>query len=87
MKSLELARAMIRDSALAEYGDVYRCEPDGVSLRDFFGANRHEGELENGTLYFYFYCEDFRVFSLLSEPDVKITDDNYNTIWLWKIEG
>lgn len=78
MKAIELLRVLRPD--LMTY--------DGsVSLRDWFGAVSHEGEMLHGT-YFYTYLYDYDLdVSVMPAPDVKVHTEEAGDVWLWKVEG
>lgn len=86
MKAIDLVHAMCYDPGLASGCTwVY----DGsVSLRDYFGAVRHDGEMLHGE-YFYFYVESGQT-SLagvgMPVPDVVIETEYKDNILLWKLE-
>ena len=86
MKAIELIHAMCFDPGLASGCTwVY----DGtVSLRDYFGAVRHDGEMEHAE-YFYFYVpEDERELEGLGmpKPDVVVETEEAGNVLLWKLE-
>lgn len=85
MKAIDLVKLMVYDSEIAEYGGTVDWNRD-VSLRDYFGAKEHEGEMEAGT-YFYLYSdqEPFTI-SNMPKPDVTLATDEDQVIWLWKLE-
>ena len=88
MKAIDLIHAMCYDPGLASGCTwVY----DGsVSLRDYFGAVRHDGEMEKCE-YFYFYVpegeRDLGGFCrFIPKPDVVIETEEAGNVLLWKIE-
>lgn len=83
MKAIDLIKAMVYDSDLAENGGIVEWRRD-VSLRDYFGAVSHRGEMEVAT-YFYVYDEQYD-FQSLPEPDVVVTTDCAGDVYLWKVE-
>lgn len=83
MKAIELIKAMVYDSDLAENGGIVEWRRD-VSLRDYFGAVLHRGEMEVAT-YFYVYEDQYEWLSL-PEPDVVVTTEDAGDVYLWKVE-
>lgn len=85
MKAIDLVRKMVYDSEVAENGGLVDWDR-GISLRDYFGAESHKGEMEVAT-YFYLYSdnEPFTIDSM-PEPDVTIQTEYDQTIYLWKLE-
>lgn len=83
MKAIELIKAMVYDSALAENGGYVEWNRS-ITLRDYFGAVSHRGEMECG-FWFYIY-EDQYDFQSLPEPDVVVTTDCAGDVYLWKVE-
>ena len=85
MKAIDLVKKMVCDSEIAEYGGTVDWDRS-ISLRDYFGAEIHKGEMEVAT-YFYLYSdnEPFTIYSM-PEPDVTLKTDYEQTIYLWKLE-
>lgn len=82
MKAMDLVKAMVYDSDLAVNGGVVTWDRS-VTLRDYFGAVSHRGEMECGE-WFYVYGEQYD-FRSLPEPDVVITTEEAGEVYLWKI--
>ena len=86
MKAIDLVHALCFDPGLASGGTMVY---DGsVSLRDYFGAVRHDGEMEKAE-YFYFYVEpgERRLDGIgMPVPDVVIETEYKDNILLWKLE-
>ena len=78
MKAIELVRAMIYDSELAE---------NGVTLRDYFGAVSHKGEMTPGN-WFYVYPDSTIHIIVMpkSDPDVILQTEDAGPVFLWKVE-
>lgn len=85
MKAIDLVKKMVYDSEIAEFGGTVDWDRS-ISLRDYFGAKEHKGEMEVGT-YFYLYSdqEPFTI-SDLPTPDVTLESDEDQKIYLWKLE-
>lgn len=86
MKAIDLVKAMCYDPSLAS-GCTWEYTGD-VTLRDYFGAVRHEGELVHG-LYFYFYVPEYdRDLEGIGmpKPDVVVETDGAGNVLLWKLE-
>lgn len=85
MKAIDLVKKMVYDSEIAEYGGTVDWDRS-ISLRDYFGANEHTGEMEVG-IYFYLYS-DQEPFTIgdMPNPDVTLGTDEGQVIWLWKLE-
>ena len=84
MKAIDILNHVINAGYLPQCGTM---EYDGtVTLRDWFGATNHKGEMRHG-VYFYLYEEDYcDVFSRISEPDVMVETEEAGNVWLWRIE-
>lgn len=86
MKAIELVKKMVYDSEIAECGGTVDWDRS-FSLRDYFGAKEHKGEMEVG-IYFYLYSdnEPFTIGNMPT-PDVTLkTDFEDQYIYLWKLE-
>lgn len=87
MKAIEIIRAMIYDSELAEFGGLM-LNDGSVTLRDYFGAVSHKGTMEYGN-YFYVYLDQIRDSIVIlpeQDPDVRIQTEDAGEVWLWKVE-
>lgn len=86
MKAIDLVNKMVYDSSIAEKGGIVEWRRD-FTLRDYFGAKDHKGEMEVAT-YFYLYSDDEPLtINDLRDPDVVLeTDYDGQVIWLWKLE-
>lgn len=84
MKTIDLLNAMVYDSDLAEYGGILEWDR-GITLRDYFGAVDHKGEMEVGP-YYFIYDEQYE-WRTLPEPDVVVKTDLAGDVFLWKLEG
>ena len=83
MKAIDLVRAMVYDSSLAENGGLVSWNRT-FTLRGYFAAVSHEGEMECGE-YFYVYAEQAGYVPRYA-PDVTIKTEDAGDIWLWKLE-
>ena len=86
MKAIELVRAMIYDSDLAEQGGLVEWTGD-VTLRDYFGAVSHKGEMTPGN-WFYVYPDSTIHIIVMpkSDPDVILQTEDAGPVFLWKLE-
>lgn len=86
MKAIELVRAMSYDSALAEYGGLVEWTGD-VTLRDYFGAVSHKGEMTPGN-WFYVYPDSTEEIIIMPtiDPDVILQTEDAGPVYLWKVE-
>lgn len=77
---------MVCDSALAEFGGLVEWTGD-VTLRDYFGAVNHHGEMTKG-IYFYVYPDssDSIIVFPNDDPDVVLYTENAGNVFLWKVE-
>lgn len=84
MKALEILNNIINEGFLPDCGTMTY---DGsVSLRDWFGAVNHKGEMRYGT-YFYLYAEHYDyVLSKMPSADVFVETEEAGNVWLWRIE-
>lgn len=82
MKAMDLVRAMIYDSELAEYGGLVEWTGD-VTLRDYFGAVSHKGDMTPGN-WFYVYPDS--TVMPKSDPDVILQTEDAGPVFLWKLE-
>jgi hypothetical protein len=85
MKAINLVKLMVYDSEIAEYGGTVDWDRS-ISLRDYFGAESHVGEMEVG-IYFYLYSDN-EPFTISDMPvaDVILKTDMDQYIYLWKLE-
>lgn len=88
MKAIDLVHAMCYDPGLAS-GCTWVYDGN-VSLRDYFGAVRHEGEMTLGE-YFYFYVPEYErelegLCRFIPKPDVVIETEDAGNVLLWRIE-
>lgn len=89
MKAIELVHAMCYDPGLAS--GCTMTYDGNVTLRDYFGAVRHEGTMEYGE-YFYFYVPEGErclegLCRFIPKPDVAIETEEAGNVLLWKLEG
>ena len=84
MKAIEIIKAMCYDSALAEQGGTLRWD-GSFTLRDYFGAVSHKGEMEYGE-YFYVYEQQYDWLAQLPAADVVVATEEAGNVYLWKIE-
>lgn len=84
MKAIELVKALVYDSALAENGGWVEWRRD-ITLRDYFGAVSHRGEMECG-FYFYVYEDQYDWLASLPAADVIVETEEAGNVWLWKVE-
>ena len=84
MKALDILNHVIDAGYLPMCGTI---NYDGnVTLRDWFGAKSHKGEMRNGT-YFYLYAEDYSdAFAHMPLPDVLVETEEAGNVWLWRID-
>lgn len=84
MKALEILNNIINEGMLPDCGTMTY---DGsITLRDWFGAKSHKGEMRYGK-YFYLYAEDPEdVLSKMPPADVFVETDEAGNVWLWRIE-
>lgn len=84
MKAIDILKKVIHAGYLPDCGTM---NYDGtVTLRDWFGAVRHKGEMERGE-YFYLYAEDYAdVLSCMPCADVMVETEVAGNVWLWKLE-
>lgn len=101
MKAIDLVRAMIYDSSIAENGGLMTM-PDNLKTKErrdsycegYFGTNeKWNGVREDGATYFYFYISDDRdndnewMFKIMGRPDAwSIRSDERDMVALWKVE-
>ena len=83
MKAIELVKAMVYDSALAEAGGLVHWDRS-VTLRDYFGAVSHKGEMECGE-WFYVYEDQYDWLAGLPAADVVVTTETAGDVYLWKV--
>lgn len=86
MKAIDLVKKMVYDSEIAEYGGTVDWDRS-ISLRDYFGAESHVGEMEVGT-YFYLYSdqEPFTISDMPVADVILKTEYEDQYIYLWKLE-
>lgn len=86
MKAIELVRSMIHNGDLAAFGGLVQWTGD-VTLRDYFGAVSHKGEMSCGE-WFYVYLDDCDWYLPLPkiDPDVILQTEDAGDVYLWKIE-
>ena len=84
MKALDILNNIINAGYLPDCGTM---NYDGsVSLRDWFGAKDHKGEMKHGT-YFYLYAEEYTdALNKMPMADVFVETEDSGNVWLWKIE-
>lgn len=84
MKAIEILEEVIRQGYLPDCGTM---NYDGtVTLRDWFGAVSHKGEIQYGK-YFYLYADDYAdVMSRMTPADVMVVTEVAGNVWLWKVE-
>ena len=85
MKAIEIIQAMVYDSSLAENGGYVEWRRD-ITLRDYFGAVSHRGEMECG-FWFYVYEDQYDWLAQLPAADVVATTEDAGDVYLWKVEG
>ena len=85
MKALEILEAVITEGCLPQCGTM---NYDGTAtLRDWFRAVRHKGEMSHGT-YFYVYADDYAdVLGKMPGADVLVETEDTGNVWLWRIDG
>lgn len=84
MKALDILNQIINSGSLPDCGTL---NLDGsVSLRDYFGAVRHKGEVKYGT-YLYLYAEDYAdILPSMPPADLCIETEASGNVWLWTID-
>lgn len=84
MKALEILNNIINEGMLPDCGTM---SFDGTAtLRDWFGAVSHKGEIQHGK-YFYLYADDYAdVMSKMPAADVMVETEEAGNVWLWRIE-
>lgn len=100
MKAIDLVKAMVYDSRIAENGGLMTM-PDNLETEErkdsycegYFGTDeKWYGVREDGATYFYFYMPDDRddewMFGIMGcKPDAwSIRPDERDMVALWKIE-
>ena len=83
MKALDILSKLINAGCVNNGGIMTY---DGsITIRDWFGAVRHNGEVGYGT-YFYLYAKDYEdVLPGMPVPDVYIETEEAGNVWLWLI--
>ena len=84
MKALDILNNIIYEGFFPDCGTM---TIDGTStLRDWFGAVNHKGEVRRGT-YFYLYAEDYGgVLRKMPPADVFVETEETGNVWLWIID-
>lgn len=84
MKAIEILEAVINEGFLPQCGTM---NYDGTAtLRDWFGATNHKGEMKYGK-YFYLYAEHYDyVLAHMPRADVYVETEDAGNVWLWRID-
>ena len=88
MKAIDLVRAMVYDSDLAEIGGLVDWDGDYQTLESYFRAVSHKGEMTNG-VWFYVYMDQMRDAIVVlpeEDPDVILKTEDAGGVLLWKVE-
>lgn len=84
MKTRKILEAVFRDPSICDAGGVIAWFGD-ISLRDYFGASTHVGEMSPGE-WFYLYEDQFLGMVDLPCADVVIDTEEAGRVYLWKLE-